>query len=165
MKVASPVTDRTARLIHQLEEALLLGNAHVSFEDAVAAIPDSHVGEIPRGLPYSIWQLAEHIRLTQWDILGFCRDPQHKSPAWPQGYWPKNKAPETARDFSRSVEQALADRQAFIGLLHAAGEEIYTPFPYGDGQDLLREAILLIDHTSYHVGEMIVLRRLLGDWK
>ncbi|HVS98874.1 MAG TPA: DinB family protein [Puia sp.] len=165
MKISSSVTGHTARLIGQLEEALLRGNAHAAFEDAVAGIPYAHLGETPGGLPYSIWQLAEHIRISQWDILEFCRDPQHKSPPWPEGYWPGKKMPGSATDFKRSVEHMLADRQAFIGLLHEAAEEVYTPFPYGDGQDLVREAILLIDHTSYHVGEILVLRRLLGDWK
>jgi hypothetical protein len=155
----------TPFVIKELEEALLRGNAHISFEEAVAAIPPPHLDATPGDLPYSIWQLAEHIRITQWDILEFCRRPEHKSPPWPEGYWPKKKAPEDPAEFRRSVAQTVGDLRTFIGLLHEAAEEIYTPFPYGDGQSLFREALLLIDHASYHVGEIVVLRRLLGDWK
>lgn len=157
--------NKTPAVIRALEETLLRGNAHVSFEEAVKDIPHAHLGETPNDLPYSIWQLAEHIRISQWDILEFARRPEHKSPRWPEGYWPGRKAPQDAGEFKRSVEQTVADRKAFIGLLHQAAEEIYTPFPYGDGQNLLLEALLIIDHTSYHVGEILVLRRLLGDWK
>jgi hypothetical protein len=165
MKRSSSVTDRTAGVIKSLEETLLRGNAHVSIEEAVANVPYAHLGETPGGLPYSLWQLVEHIRIAQWDIVEFCKDPGHKSPPWPEGYWPKRKTPEEPSDFQRSVEATLADRKTFIGLLHSAGEDVHTPFPYGDGQDLFREALLIIDHTSYHIGEIILLRRLLGNWK
>ena len=165
MKIATKVTEKTAAVIRQLEETLLRGHAHVSFEDAVKKIPHAHLGETPDGLPYSLWQLTEHIRLAQWDIVEFCRDPRHKSPPWPQGFWPEKKAPDKTADLKRSVDRIVAARQPFLGLLHAAGEGIYTPFPHGDGQDLFREALLIIDHTSYHIGEIVLLRRLLGDWK
>jgi hypothetical protein len=155
----------TPAVIRNLEESLLRGNAHISFEEAVNGIPLSHLGETPGGLPYTIWQLAEHIRITQWDIVEFSNHAEHRSPQWPEGYWPKKRTPADAGEFKRSVEQTVTDRQAFIGLLHQAGEDIFTPFPYGDGQSLFREALLIIDHTSYHVGEILVIRRLLGDWK
>lgn len=165
MKVSSSITEKTAHAIRELEQTLKGGHAHVSFEKAVKNIPHTLLGLVPEGLPYSIWQLVEHIRITQWDILEFCRDAGHKSPDWPDGYWPEAMAPEKAGDLERSVQRTLADRQAFIDLLHQSGEELYTPFPYGDGQSLFREAILIIDHTSYHTGEILILRRLLGDWK
>ena len=141
------------------------GNAHASFEDAVKNIPENQLGVIPEGLPYSIWQLTEHIRIVQWDLLEFSRNPRHKSPKWPEGFWPKDPAPPDKQAWKRSMEQIRADRKAFIDLLHDAGEDIYTPFSYGDGQSLFREALVLADHTSYHSGEILVLRRLLGNWK
>ncbi len=165
MKTTTAPKGHTAFVIKELEEVLQKGNAHASFEDAVKNVPQNLLGVIPEGLPYSIWQLVEHIRITQWDILEFSRDPQHKSPKWPDEYWPGEKTPAHPGDFKKSVDQVTADRKAFIDLLHRSGEGIYTPFPYGDGQSLFREALLIVDHTSYHTGEVIVLRRLLKDWK
>jgi hypothetical protein len=165
MKVASSTASPTSFVIKELEEALKRGNAHASYEEAVKNIPHTLLGETPNGLPYSIWQLAEHIRIAQWDILEFCRDPNHKSPNWPDDYWPKEKAPAHSSDFKRSVDQTLADRKSFIELLNVAGEDLYKPFAHGDGQSLFREALLIMDHTGYHTGEIIVLRRLLGNWE
>ena len=158
-------SDATAVVIKELEDAIKKGNAHATFEDAVADIPHELLGAVPDGLPYSLWQLVEHIRITQEDILDFCRNPHYKPLAWPDDYWPKEKAPAHAGDLKKSVERMLADRKAFIELLHKTGEGIYTALRHGDGQHLFREAVLIIDHTSYHTGEIIVLRRLLGDWK
>lgn len=155
----------TAAVLKELEAGLTGGNAHASFEDAVKNIPHGHLGMVPEGLPYSLWQLVEHIRLSQWDILDFCRNPDYKAMDWPAAYWPKEKAPAHNGDFKKSVDQIRADRQAFIDILRKAGDELHTPIPHGDGQTLFREAILIIDHTSYHTGEIILLRRLLGDWK
>jgi hypothetical protein len=151
--------------VKALAEALNGKNAHASFEEAVANVPERLLGVVPEGLPYSIWQLVEHIRISQWDILEFSRNPDHVSPEWPKGYWPKVKAPGKTDEWRRSIERIAADRKAFVDLLHEAGEKIYDPFPYGDGQSLFREAVLIIDHTSYHTGEIIIVRRLLKDWK
>ena len=151
-------------VIKELEDAIKKGNAHARFEDAVADIPHELMGRVPEGLPYSLWQLVEHIRITQEDILEFCRNPHYKALAWPDDYWPKEKAPAHPGDLKKSVNRVLADRKAFIELLHKSGEGIYTALPHGDGQNLFREALLIIDHTSYHTGEIIVIRRLLGDW-
>ena len=152
-------------IVTELTAALQKGNAHTTFEEAVEDIPHHLLGAIPDGLPYSLWQLIEHIRITQWDILEFSRDPRHQSPPWPEGYWPKEKAPAHPGDCERSVDRILADRKAFITLLQNAGDELHSPFEHGDGQTLFREALLIIDHTAYHTGQIIVLRRLLGDWK
>ena len=157
--------DHTAYVIRQLEELIRKGNAHATFDDAVEGASSDIIGNVPSGLPYSLWQLVEHIRITQWDILEFSRNPKYQSPAWPEGYWPKSPAPAHAADFKKSVQRVAADREEFIALLHTAGEGIYEPFAHGDGQSLLREALLIGDHTSYHTGEIIVVRRLLNDWK
>lgn len=165
MKASAAIKGHTTEVIDRLTEALNGSNAHASFEDAVKDVRHDILGTVPNGLPYSIWQLAEHIRITQWDILGFSRDPSHVSPDWPAGYWPKEKAPDHAKEWTQTLDRIAADRKAFVDLLRNAGERIYDAFPYGDGQSLFREAVLIIDHTSYHTGEIIVVRRLLGDWK
>src|ERR1700735_2113832 len=165
MKVSSTAANHTDSIIKELEAGLQGGNAHASFDDAVKDVHHDLLGNIPAGLAYSIWQLVEHIRITQWDILEFSRNPHHTSPHWPDDYWPQQKAPAKSGDWKKSLDQIAADRKTFIALLHKAGEEIYTPFPHGDGQSLFREALLIVDHTSYHTGEIIVLRRLLKSWK
>lgn len=151
-------------LIKTLEALLTGGHAHATFEEAVEGLPADLRGVVPEGMPYSIWQLVDHIKVTQWDILEFSRNPAHESPSWPEGYWPDQKAPtETA--WKNALKQIREDRQQFIGLLKASHADLFARFPHGEGQHLLREALLIADHTSYHTGEIIVLRRLLGAWK
>ncbi|MBO9150817.1 DinB family protein [Chitinophaga sp. GCM10012297] len=152
-------------LINNLKELLNGGHAHATFEQAVKDLPAKLQGQVPEGMPYSIWQLVEHIRITQLDILEFSRDPGYESPQWPEGYWPKEQAPENAAAWKESITQITNDRKTFIGLLEAPGADLFTPFAHGSGQNLLREAMLIADHTSYHTGEIIVLRRLMGAWK
>jgi hypothetical protein len=154
----------TSFIVKELETLLEEGNAHASFEKAIKGMPAALLGKVPEGSAYSIWQLVEHIRITQWDILEFCKGPDHKSPKWPDEYWPKDPEPPNGHALKKSVEQIAGDRKAFVALLKQAGEDLYKVFPYGDGQSLFREALVLADHTSYHTGEVIVLRRLLGVW-
>ena len=153
-----------AIIVAELIELINKGNAHLSFEDAVAGIDPKLLTVIPEHLPYSLWQLIEHIRITQWDIVEFCLHPDHVSPEWPAQYWP---APEEKADqvkLASSLKQIKVDRERFFALLNDPDKDLYTAFPYGDGQNLFREALLIADHTSYHLGELIVLRRLLGNW-
>jgi len=152
-------------LVKQLKDMLMAGNAHVSINDAFKDVPEKIRGIVPDKLPYSIWQLAEHIRIAQWDILGFSSNPRHVSPKWPEAYWPKEKAPKDDAAWKKCIKQIKTDREAFIALLEDMETDLYKPFPHGDGQNLLREALLIADHNSYHVGEVIAIRRLLGDWK
>jgi len=154
----------TSFVINELETLLEEGNAHASFESAIKGLPPPLLGKVPDGSAYSIWQLVEHIRIAQWDILEFSRGPGHKSPQWPDEYWPKDPEPPNGHALKRSLEQIAADRKAFVGLLRKAGEDIYKPFPYGDGQSLFREALVIADHNSYHTGEIILLRRVMGAW-
>lgn len=151
-------------VINNLAALLNKGNAHVSLDDALKNIPFEVLGKKPYGLPYSIWQLAEHIRVSQWDIVEFSYNEKHVSPKWPDEYWPSEAVPSSASEWKKCVDQITNDRKKFIELLKGAGHEIYTPFDYGEGQTLLREALVLADHNSYHTGEIIVLRRLLGIW-
>lgn len=152
-------------LLHTLEQLLTGGHAHITFNDAVHNLPEKLRGTVPKDLPYSIWQLVEHIRITQWDILEFSRDPQHISPSWPEGYWPEETAPASEAAWKKSLEQINHDCKEFITLLRQPDADLYAPFPHGEGQHLLREALLIADHTSYHTGQIIVVRRLLGAWK
>lgn len=152
-------------VVKQLKALLNGGNAHATFDDAVAGLSLEDIGKTPDNLPYSIWQLTEHIRITQWDILEFSRDASHKSPAWPEGYWPKETAPADEKTWHNTIKQIKNDLHAFIQLLDDDNNDLYTSFPYGDGQNLFREALLIADHTSYHTAEIIVLRRLLGIWR
>jgi hypothetical protein len=152
-------------MINELETLLNKGGAHASFDEAVAGLPFDALGQVPGGLPYSIWQLTEHIRIAQWDMLEFSRNPDHKSPPWPEGYWPKEPAPPDTQAWKKTLHQITADRKAFVALLHKEKENIHTPFPHSDGQSLFREALQIADHNAYHTAEIIVIRRLLGNWK
>jgi hypothetical protein len=148
----------------QLTELLTIAIAHATFEDAVENLALNIVGIKPNNLPYSIWQLVEHIRITQWDILEFSRNPGHESPKWPDEYWPKKDEPDDKAAWDKSLKQIEDEKDEFIKLINDPAADLYTPFKHGDGQNLLREALLIADHTSYHVGEIIVLRRLLDVW-
>jgi len=152
-------------LVSNLIDLLNKGNSHVTLDDALKNIPYELLSETPAGLPYNIWQLAEHIRISQSDILEFSRNPNYTSPEWPKGYWPSEKVPSSEDGWKKCVHQIKEDRDSFIDLIKNAGENLYTRIAGGDGQTLLREALVLADHNSYHTAEIIVLRRLLNDWK
>ena len=143
------------------------GKAHASFDDAVKDFPAELRGVVPDGLPYSGWQIVEHMRIAQRDILEFSdnADGSYKSMKWPEDYWPKNAAPADEKAWDESHKQIRADRKAFDKLLHGADDaELVKAFAWGDGQNLLHEALLIADHNAYHTGELIVVRRLLGAW-
>ena len=143
---------------------LLHANAHATFSDAVKNLSLKDAGKVPDKLPYSIWQLVEHIRLTQLDILNFCRDKNYKELNWPDDYWPKEAAPGDEAAWKKSIAAVHHDLNEFIKLLEEPAADLFAPIPWGSGQHLFREAILIIDHTSYHTGEIIAIRRLLGAW-
>lgn len=140
------------------------GHAHVSFSAAVEDLPLKVVGAKPPGLPYSIWQLVEHIRIAQADILEFCRTPGYVSPKWPDDYWPVEAAPAHVSGWEKSLEEIHQDLDSFIALISDPAADMFTPFAHGQGQNLFREALLIADHTSYHTGEILVIRRLLDRW-
>lgn len=149
-------------LIEELRTLLNGGGAHVSFKDATSGIPFEMLGEAPHGLPYSIWQLIEHIRIAQWDMVEFSRNSKHKSPKWPQEYWPSEKAPSNEETWLRTLEKIESDLVAFLNLLET--EDLYQPFEHGNGQNILREALQIADHNAYHIAEIVMIRRLLGIW-
>ncbi len=152
-------------LISNLISLLEKGNAHASLDDALKNIPFEILNQKPTGLPYSIWQLAEHIRISQSDILEFSRDPNYQSPKWPEGYWPSSPTVTTKEEWQNCINRIIHGRETFIDILNKSQEDLYRLFTYGDGHTLLRETLVLADHNSYHTGEIIVLRRLLNDWK
>ena len=154
-------------LITQLLALLEGGQAHATLEAAVANFPEALRSTVPEHLPYSAWQLVEHLRITQRDILDFCAPPKggYKPLQWPAAYWPASPTPPGSSSWDESLAAIDADAASFAALLRTPATDLYTPFPWGDGQSLLREALLIADHNSYHTGELIVLRRLLGAWK
>lgn len=141
------------------------GNAHVDFESAIKALPVALRGKRPKGSPHSPWELLEHIRIAQSDILEFSRDAAHQSPAWPEGYWPKTPAPPTANAWAKSVKQFRDDLNAMCELVENPATDLFAKIPHGDGQTILREALLIADHNAYHLGQFVIVRRLLGAWK
>ena len=168
-KSATPVArDLGGELRAQLKALLDGGQAHAGFDKAVDKMPADLRGVVPKGTPYSAWQLLEHIRMAQRDILDFCRndDGSYHPLKWPDDYWPKKSNPPNASAWQKSVKQIRADREAFDRLLDSVDDSnLIKPFPWGDGQNLLREALLIADHNAYHIGELILLRRVLGAWK
>jgi hypothetical protein len=141
------------------------GNAHVPFDKAVAGLPAEKRGVAPPGMPYSAWQLLEHIRIAQADMLEFCTNPKYKAHHWPEDYWPKSPEPPDAKAWDRSVKQVKADLEAFIKLILDAKRDLNAKIPWGDGQTLFHEACLILDHNSYHLGELVAVRRALGAWE
>jgi hypothetical protein len=153
-----------AVLRKHLVDLLRGGNAHVDFEKAIAGLPAQLRGARVPSLPYSAWGLLEHLRIAQWDILEFVRNPKHVSPNWPEGYWPKDDAPADSSAWDASVEAFRRDLNALQALVKNPATNLSAAIPHGDGQTILREALLAADHNAYHLGEMVALRRLLGAW-
>ncbi len=139
--------------------------AHADFEAAIKDLPAKLRGERPKGAEHSPWEILEHLRIAQWDILEFAVDPKHKSPAWPEGYWPKTPAPPSAAEWDRSVASFRKDLKALCDLVESESTDLFQKIPHGDGQTILRQALLTADHNAYHLGELVLLRRMLGAWK
>jgi uncharacterized damage-inducible protein DinB len=144
----------------------LLGwhDAHVDFDAAVADLPETARGRTPAGAPHSPWQLLEHIRITQHDILDFCVNAKYEEMAWPDDYWPAQAAPPDAAAWDRSIAAVRADRAALQALAADTGIDLFATIAHGSGQTILRELLLVADHTAYHVGQLVIVRRLLGHW-
>jgi len=140
--------------------------AHVGFDEAVRGLTPELGGKKIKGAPHTAWQLLEHMRIAQWDILEFTRNAKHVSPKWPEGYWPKAASPPSDAAWKKSIAGFRHDLEDFKKLVAAANEEkLYAPIPHGDGQTLLREALLVADHNSYHLGQLVMLTKMLDAWK
>jgi hypothetical protein len=136
----------------------------LNFEQAVADLPEKLRGAKVGGVPHTPWRLLEHMRIAQWDILEFSRNAKHVSPDFPNGYWPPGDAPLDAAAWDQSVAAFRADLQAMIDLVTDPAIDLFARIPHGNGQTILREALLVADHNAYHLGQLVFLRRCLGAW-
>ena len=146
------------------EEMLQLlegGSAHATFESAIKGFPERIRGQKLDGVAHTPWQILEHLRLAQWDILEFCRNPSHESPPWPEGYWPKDAAPPTGSAWDESVKQFLEDRASLAGWIQDPKADLLASVPEEDGPSLLHEIVITAQHNSYHIGQLLMLRRAL----
>jgi hypothetical protein len=151
-------------LREQLVALLKGGEAHVHFMDAIDGFPEAKRGAFVEGLRHTGWQLLEHARIAQWDILEFSRDAKHVSPGFPEGYWPKTPLPPDDAAWEKSVQAFQHDLQEMIKLVKNPKNDLHAAIPHGNGQTILREALLLADHNAYHLGQLVDLRRALGAW-
>jgi hypothetical protein len=154
---------------HSLREHVLYllsgGGAHAKFDDVIKDLPPNLRGAKPANYPHSPWMLLEHLRIAQWDILEFSRNAKHVSPSWPEGHWPATDAPPSAAAWDKSIKSFRADLQAMQDLVANPKTDLFAKIPWGDGQTILREALLVADHNAYHLGQLVDARRLLGAWK
>ena len=162
MEASTSMNDKSLR--EHLKKALRWHDAHADWKSALASLAPKNRGALPPGGPHSVWQLFEHMRLAQRDIFDFCINPKHMSPEWPSGYWPKGSAPPNAAAWNKSVRSFQSDLDAMAKLVGDPKVDLFAPIPRGSGQTILREALLLADHNSYHVGQIVLVRKLLGDW-
>lgn len=151
-------------LREQLGRALDWGEAHVEWRKATDGIPANDRGKRPKGAAHSPWELLEHMRIATWDVVQFSRDPKHKSPDWPASYWPKNPEPPNATAWQDSVEALEHDLEQMRRLVNDPKVDLLAPISGGSGQTMLREALLVADHNAYHLGQLVLVRQLLGRW-
>jgi len=148
-----------------LVNLLSKGEAHATFEDAVKDVPMAARGKKPADAAHSLWELVEHMRIAQHDILKFSTDAKHVSPKFPKGYWPKTPAPSNTKAWDKSIKDFLADRDEMCKLVEKKATDLFAEIKHGKGQTILREAFLVADHNAYTIGEIVITRRLLGVWK
>lgn len=160
----SAAAEETKALREHLLYLLKGGGAHADFETAIADLPVELRGTKPPGMPYTAWGLLEHMRIAQRDILEFSRNPKHVSPDWPAGYWPKGDVPPHEAAWDHSVKSFRADLKAMQRLAVKPSTDLFAPIPHGTGQTILRQALLVADHNAYHLGQLVLVRRLLGVW-
>lgn len=157
----------TNNIVVQVKEQLLdrfvTSGAHVDLFDAIHGLSWEQAGQKNETFPYNIWQLTEHIRISQFDILEFCRNPSYRSPDWPSGYWPKQSSPKNSLEWKQTQDKIREDHQAFIELIRGS-MEIFKRFDHGTGQSVFNEALLILDHNAYHVGQIVLIRKVNGWW-
>ncbi len=164
-KTQAPGKDRDQALREHLVYLLKGGGAHIHFMDSLEGFPAGKRGALAQGLAHTAWQLLEHVRLAQWDILEFSRNPKHVSPEFPDGYWPKTPIPLSDEAWEKSVAKFQDDLGQVIRLVENPKTDLFAKIPHGQRQTILREALLLADHNSYHLGQLVDLRRALGVWQ
>jgi hypothetical protein len=161
-KTAPGKNDQALR--EHLVNLLKGGGAHVHFMDAIDGFPEAKRGAFMEGTRHTGWQLLEHVRIAQWDILEFSRNPKHVSPGFPEGYWPKTPVPPDDAAWDKTVKAFQDDLQEMIKLVKNPKTDLFAELPHGDGQTVLREALILADHNAYHLGQLVDVRRALGAW-
>ena len=152
----------TPSLKKELARTLQWEEAHVSFTTAGLSLSDT--GRTVSSLSYTIWQLVEHVRIAQHDIVSFCLDEHYEEKSWPDDYWPKEKEPANQQRWEASLKQVGQDRQRMVGAILAEEANLFAPLPRGNGPHLFREALLIVDHEAYHIGQIVLIRKLLGNW-
>lgn len=152
-------------LREQLVAVLTWGDAHADFDGAVKGIPPAARGKRPKGAAHSPWEVVEHMRIAQRDILDFIRDAKHVSPEFPAGYWPGAPEPPNEKAWPKSIDAFHADMRAMTELVENPSTNVLAPIPHGDGKTVLRQVLLLADHNAYHLGALVTLRRLLDAWQ
>jgi len=157
--------DHDQSLRAHLKKLLDWKDAHAGFDAAVEGIAPGLRGIVPEGLPHSPWQILEHLRRAQHDILDFCRNPAYVELSFPDDYWPREPAPPSARAWAESLASFRRDRDALKELAEDASVDLFARIPHGKGQTYLRELLLVADHNAYHVGQLVLVRQRLGDWK
>ena len=155
--------DYLSVLRQQLVDAMRGHQAHIDFDSAMKNFPAQLQGIKPPGAPHTAWQLLEHMRIAQNDILEFSRNPEHKSPKWPDGYWPDTEVPPTSEAWSKSVKAFQKDAEEMTKIVGDLQNDLFQPFAHGDGQTLLREALLVASHNAYHLGQLMYLKRTLSS--
>ena len=148
----------------QLVKLLTGSEAHADFDAAVDGLPAELRGKRPKGADHSPWELLEHLRIAQWDILEYAINPKHESPEFPEGYWPRSPAPASAKQWDESVRGFREDLERLCDLVLTESTDLYAKIPHGEGQTILRQALLTADHNAYHIGQLVLVRRLLGAW-
>jgi len=156
--------DMDTAVREQLQELLQGGDAHMAFDEAVAKFPREHMNTKPPNIPFTPWHLLEHIRLAQWDILEFIRNPQYISPTWPEGYWPVEDAQADEHAWEKTLASFRADLQSLQEMVADPAVNLFEPIPHGNGQNILREILVVADHNAYHIGEFATLREVMGTW-
>ncbi len=156
-------TESTIRehLLYQLKG----DGAHIDFASAVKEMPLPLQGKRPAGTEHSPWEVLEHIRIAQWDLLEYIRNPKHVSPEFPDGYWPNSPTPPNGEAWDQSVEKFQSDFNALVSLISDDKTDLLADIPHAEGQTIFRKVSLAADHTAYHLGELVLLRRILGAWK
>ena len=157
MPASSPLREHVLNL-------LTVRQAHCTFEDAVAQMPSARRGDRPDDLPYSVWELVEHLRRAQRDILVYCRDPDYAPHEWPDDYWPDTAAPPNEEAWDQAVAGVVEDRDALCDLVRDETLDLYDTVPSSDEHTYLREMLLVADHNAYHIGQIVSVRRQLGLW-
>lgn len=152
-------------LRQQLVELLGGRNAHMNLDDAVKNFPLDFVNVKPAGVSYTPWHLLEHIRIAQWDILEFVRNPKHVSPKWPDGYWPSPEAKADLERWGQSLDRFRSDLRDVEGLVTDVDNDLMAEIPHAPGYTILREVLLVADHNAYHIGEFAILRQVMGSWR